>query len=469
MKQLGIMNPPLGKRFKSVLTIFSLIFLINFSGIACDTSPIITASNVNDIGGGFFTVDVQVCIGQNGSIDGFDLTMGCGLNITATSAASLNNGGNIATASITGGVLTYTYPGAGGFEPDDGISGPCFTMTLTVNGNPENCTVTATGINDGCLIFTTAWSTTVPGPCLVDFPIIAPVSQAANTAGAGNTCNLRPSEDQTFQITIPCTDTWTFSLCGGSTWDTYLYLSTSCCDNNVSQNDDDCGLQSEITTAITAGVYYVTVEGFGSTSAGTYTLNITSGSPCVVLPISLSDFSGEYDEMSRSNLLNWTTLSETNNDYFLVERSTDLISFNPIADIDGSGDSQIEKKYSYYDPIEGSGVFYYRLKQVDANGDFTYSNVISISSVFNDDSFFTNIFPNPAKDQLTLVTKAREESEPIEVEIYSNQSKLIQSEQLTGSSNASNYLIDVSTLKSGIYTVRLQSGSEVEIRKIVII
>lgn len=455
--------------FRSFSTTFTLFFLIIFSGIACDTSPTITASNVNNNGGGFFTLDVQVCIGQNGSIDGFDLTMGCGLNITATSEATLNNGGNIATASITGGVLTYTYPGAGGFEPNDFISGPCFNVTLTVNGNPENCTVTATGINDGCLIIANSWSTTVPGPCVVDFTMTAPASQAGNTAGAGNTCTLRPSQDQIFEINVPCTDTWTFSLCGGSTWDTYLYLSTSCCGSDVSLNDDFCGLQSQISTVITAGVYYLTVEAYSSGSSGTYTLNVSSGAPCVVLPITLSDFSGSYDEISRSNLLNWTTLSETNNDYFLLERSSDLISFTPLAEIDGAGNSQVVNNYSYYDPTETSDIIYYRLKQVDKNGEFSYSNIINIESTLNENSFFGTIFPNPTKEQFTLRTSARKESKPIEVEIYSNQSKLIHSEQFTGSISASNYSIDVRSLESGVYTIRLQSGSEIEIRKVVII
>ena len=143
----------LTKKHLSAITIALLFSLfITPTTYACDITPTITASNVQNIGGGFFTVDVQVCIGTDGSIDGYDLSFNCGLNITATSAATQNNGGNIAIASIAGGVLTYFYGGPGDFEPDDGIAGPCFSQTVTVDGDPIGCTVTTTGINDYCLI-----------------------------------------------------------------------------------------------------------------------------------------------------------------------------------------------------------------------------------------------------------------------------------------------------------------------------
>lgn len=453
---------------------FILIGLFLMLGIsnakACDTTPTITASNVTSIGGGFFTLDVQVCVGSGGSIDGYDLTMGCGLSITATAQATQNNGGRIAVASISGGVLTYTYPGPGNFEPNDGISGPCFSQTITVNGDPTGCTVTTTGVNDGCLIIATSWTTTVPGPCVVDYSLIGAGSVSGNTTGGGNNCTLRPSEDQVIQITIPCADTWTFSLCGGSTWDTYLYLGTGCCTSNTAANDDNCGLQSSITSALTAGTYYITVEGYGSTSAGAFTLNVTSGAPCSILPIDLTSFSGDYHTPSRTNRLLWTTSSETNNDFFLLERSSDGVSFNAIADIDGAGNTSIETNYEYFDPIENSGISYYRLKQVDYNGSFSYSNVISLESKMDDTAFFGSVFPNPTKESFTLITAGRLHASPILLSFYTSQGQLVKTVELTGSSNPSNYTIETQSLKSGVYTVRMESGEEkTETRKIVIL
>ena len=453
---------------RSYLLVALFLINISFGSIACDTTPTITASNVTSVGGGFFTIDVQVCIGTDGSNDGYDLSMNCGLNITATSAPTQNNGGAIATASITGGVLNYFYPGPGDFEPDDGISGPCFSQTITVDGDPLGCTVTATGLNDGCLLIVSEWSATIPGPCFADFTQVGAGSVSGNTTGAGNNCTLRASQDQIIQINVPCDDTWTFSLCGNATWDTYLYLSNSCCGPSISLNDDACGLQSQISTFLSSGTYFITVEAFGSGSSGAYTLDVSSGSPCSVLPIGLIDFSGDFDEVSRSNLLTWTTSSESNNDFFLIERSTDGTNYQPIADIDGAGNSSIENRYTYYDPVASAGVFYYRLKQVDFDGSFTYSHSISIESKIDTDSFFGSIFPNPAKTAFTLITSARNQAIPVSLSFYNNQLQLIKTEELAGSKNASNYKIDVSDLKAGVYTVHLRSGEKAEVRKVVI-
>jgi hypothetical protein len=439
------------------------------ASFACDTTPTITASNVQSIGGGLFTIDVEVCIGVDGSMDGYDLSMNCGLNIVATNQATQNNGGNIAVASIAGGVLTYFYGGAGDFEPDDGIVGPCFTQTITVDGDPLGCTVTSTGLNDYCNIIQTSWSATIPGPCVPDFTLLGAGSVSGNTSSSGNTCTLRGSNDQIIEIGIPCDDTWTFSLCGGSTWDTYLYLGTGCCTSNTALNDDACGLQSEISTFLTAGTYYITVEAFSTFGSGAYTLNVSSANPCSFLPVGLTEFSGEYNEVTRSNKLHWVTESETNNDYFIVERSGNGGHFTAIADIDGAGNTSTETNYTYYDPVEVSGTYYYRLKQVDFDGSYTYSNVISIENGMADSHFFGSIFPNPAKTSFTLTTAARNQSAPIEVVFYNSQLKQIKAQTLAGSVNASNYSIDVSDLKSGVYTVHLSSGDEIEVRKVVIL
>ena len=115
-----------------------------------------------------------------------------------------------------------------------------------------------------------------PVPC-PDFTITAPTSHSSTTVAAGNDCGLATSTDRTYAITIPCAGTYTFSLCGAS-WDTYLYLGTTCCSSNLGSNDDACGRQSSITAALSAGTVYLAVEGYLGAS-GAYTLNVTGGPP----------------------------------------------------------------------------------------------------------------------------------------------------------------------------------------------
>ncbi|MGB0883005.1 MAG: hypothetical protein ACPGSO_08615, partial [Vicingaceae bacterium] len=366
----------------NLFSLFTFLLIICFSLInnnlkACDTSPVLTASNVTDIGGGFFTFDMQVCLGADGSQDGFDLTMNCGLNVTATSAAALNNGGNIATASIAGGVLTYSYLGFPPvwWEADDNVAGPCFTFTVTVDGDPSSCVATVTGINDGCLVIATSWAATVPGPCSSDFSITAPASQAGTTVGAGNNCALRSSQDQIIEVVLPCDETYRFSLCGNATWDTYLYLSNSCCGGSVALNDDACSVQSRITSVLTAGTYYITVEAFSSGTTGAYTLDVTSLNPCA-LPVEMLTFKGVQQD-DKTNLISWQTSSEINNDYFILERGEQedgKIYWEELEKVDGGGNSHELINYSYIDLSPNHTTpSYYRLNQVDFDGTSKYS------------------------------------------------------------------------------------------------
>jgi hypothetical protein len=116
--------------------------------------------------------------------------------------------------------------------------------------------------------------------CEVDFCVAAPYSSPTrNTCGEGNDCALRASEEHEYEVAIPNDGTWTFSLCG-SAFDTYLFVGTTICGQEVGYNDDYCGLQSQLTADVTAGLYYVTIEAYGSTQCGDYVLNIWEEVPC---------------------------------------------------------------------------------------------------------------------------------------------------------------------------------------------
>lgn len=115
-----------------------------------------------------------------------------------------------------------------------------------------------------------------------------------------------------------------------------------------------------------------------------------------VLPIKLITFTGMLrgDDVQ----LNWATATETNNDYFEVERSLDGKSFTKIGFVKGAGNSVNVQKYIYIDISAENEVLYYRLKQVDYDGTFSYSNIVvvkqNISSV--------KLYPNPFENYVTV-------------------------------------------------------------------
>jgi len=97
------------------------------------------------------------------------------------------------------------------------------------------------------------------------------------------------------------------------------------------------------------------------------------------LPVEILSFTAE--PMNADILTTWTTLSETNNHYFVVERSTDASFFMEIGRVNGAGNSTTVRHYDFLDVQamqSHSGVIYYRLKQVDFNGMFSYSDIVPV-------------------------------------------------------------------------------------------
>ncbi|HYE55936.1 MAG TPA: hypothetical protein VD996_13885, partial [Chitinophagaceae bacterium] len=102
------------------------------------------------------------------------------------------------------------------------------------------------------------------------------------------------------------------------------------------------------------------------------------GPDATTLPVDLVNFSGKHD--AGVNILEWTTAFERNNAYFILERSTDGLSFQPIATITGKGESSVPVQYAYVDNknISHHDKLFYRLKQVDIDGTATASRIITL-------------------------------------------------------------------------------------------
>lgn len=97
-----------------------------------------------------------------------------------------------------------------------------------------------------------------------------------------------------------------------------------------------------------------------------------------VNPIELLSFEAKYVEERNGVLVAWQTASEINNQFFEIQRSLDQQSFWTIAKIEGAGNSQEIRKYSYFDQVQDRKWIFYRLKQTDYDGSVSYSWVISI-------------------------------------------------------------------------------------------
>lgn len=187
-------------------------------------------------------------------------------------------------------------------------------------------------------------------------------------------------------------------------------------------------------------LYYFRI--FGSSNAasqrtGTYCFCGSSGLGSTVLPISLSHFIAQVQ--SRNVLLNWTTASESNNRQFEIERSSDGNNFQRKGIINGSGNSFTLKSYSYTDRNLEAGNYYYRLKQVDFDGKFTYSGIVSVKIKSN---ALQLIFPVPASDQLIIESSAN-----TLVDLFNSNGQRLKTILLTEGKNN----LQVSQWSSGVY------------------
>jgi uncharacterized protein (TIGR03790 family) len=117
------------------------------------------------------------------------------------------------------------------------------------------------------------------------------------------------------------------------------------------------------------------------------------------LPIKLVAFNGNC--INNKAILYWETSSEINNSYFNIEKSFDGISWKIIGKLNGQGNSSNSQKYNFTDIEKQAATTYYRLKQVDIDGYFTYSNILTIKNCNQRTVKFT-ISPNPVKDILTI-------------------------------------------------------------------
>ncbi|MDA0194525.1 MAG: T9SS type A sorting domain-containing protein [Bacteroidetes bacterium] len=151
-------------------------------------------------------------------------------------------------------------------------------------------------------------------------------------------------------------------------------------------------------------------------SASTFS-DYTLGSTDTALPVELIAFTGLITERGEA-ILNWSTAQEINNDYFEIQRSRDGYEFEVIGSVTGAGSTDRRVDYSFIDTHPYFGLSYYRLKQVDFDGQFEYSNVIWTNNTSLREGIEVSVFPNPAESSnVNLRISTGDENSPIVVRI----------------------------------------------------
>ncbi|WP_051568257.1 DUF2341 domain-containing protein [Crocinitomix catalasitica] len=131
------------------------------------------------------------------------------------------------------------------------------------------------------------------------------------------------------------------------------------------------------------------------------TAEFLAGTLCDLLPIELLHFNAFLFDENKVQV-DWTTASEINNDFFTIERSLDTENWEEIAIIDGAGNSTRKIDYQYLDQLDLRGIFYYRLKQTDFDGSYSYSGIETIDYRLNSSDSKLTVYPNPSKNTIVV-------------------------------------------------------------------
>lgn len=202
-----------------------------------------------------------------------------------------------------------------------------------------------------------------------------------------------------------------------------------------------------------AGTYKVVItDKNGCTAEKSVDVNATN---CSILPVELTSF--DVEKSDETSLVSWSTASEINNDYFNVERSKDGVRFETIGTVQGNGTTTDRMTYSFEDENPMGGVNYYRLKQVDYDGAYEYSD---IKNVRFDSRMSTNVtmglYPNPANDYVSIELDGIKLDSKTMVRVFDKIGKLV----LVQDVDASNQL-NISELADGMYMIQAVNNDSV--------
>lgn len=378
---------------------------------------------------------------------------------TIVNASCGNNNGSI-TAAATGGVTPYQYS----------INGTTFQVSTLFNAVGAGTYPLTVKDANGCLRTQNVTVANLAGPVVSATPL--PSSCFANdgritasvTGGTGlitySKNGVLFQNSNVFNGLAPGTYTITakdIKNCLSTTVVTVnqvtgpaigAFDSTSVCGGNIVVTNS--GGLSPYQYSMNSGLFQNS-NVFACQPDGLYTMTIMDANGCrdtisillaSPLPVELLFFDAnrKNDEVT----VDWITASEINNDYFIVERSSNGIGFHELDRIQGAGNSTQLITYNLIDQHPLDGMSYYRLRQVDYDGHIEYSKIARVD--FQSGSFGF-LYPNPANELLQVTSSFSLKH----VYVYDVTGRVVLDQQQSGNFKAR---IDISTIAPGFYTMK---------------
>lgn len=187
------------------------------------------------------------------------------------------------------------------------------------------------------------------------------------------------------------------------------------------------------------------------------------------LPVELTSFTSNVNENKVT--LNWSTATEVNNYGFEVQRASTKLgtSWEKIGFVQGAGNSNSPKNYSFTDKPTGGKEFQYRLKQIDFNGAFEYSEITTAILENVSEFKLEQNYPNPF-NPMTRISYTLPVRTSVKLRVYDLLAQVI-AELVNGIQEAGRYDVtfDGSNFPSGAYFYKLEAGSYIEVKKLLLV
>ncbi|OUJ73376.1 T9SS type A sorting domain-containing protein [Hymenobacter crusticola] len=317
-------------------------------------------------------------------------------------------------------------------------------LGASYTSSPANISVTVQGADV---------ATTLSGPSVVQTNSLVTYSMATSNSGALPATNVQP----TMQLPIAMARGRIKEITNNGTYNPLTgqvtFPAISSLDNGAAPVMNSVSFLMPVTLSQTLTTEASSASAVPDPTPANNTASMVAkiGAP---LPVELTSFSARADREDAQ--LNWATASEKDNDHFEVERSTDGVSFSKVGQVQGKGTTSTASAYAHRDlrvARLGARVIYYRLRQVDTDGDSKYSKVETVQ--FATAKTSVSLYPNPASGSATLDLTELASGE-YTIQVLDITGRVVREQKLTG---AQEHAFDVQDLRQGSYVVRIRGGA----------
>jgi hypothetical protein len=231
----------------------------------------------------------------------------------------------------------------------------------------------------------------------------------------------------------------------------------------IVKNNDPCGSNMNVVPTLVPMDF--TTEAFGANgyvlqgTVSSFSTFYFGPSTMTTLPLNLITFKGSL--RNNITLLDWETANEINTSNFLVERSTDGRNFQQIGTVTATGNTSVNNKYSYADydvTRQSSSVVYYRLKIVDNDGSYTYSDIVTITLPFITSK--VALFPNPAAHEVNVTITTAVDGK-VKWQLIDNAGRIVNHNSIAAKKGNNNIVINLNRLSTGTYFL-IVSGADID-------